>query len=297
MANKVIRIIGIPMDLGQSRRGVDMGPSAIRYAGLAGALAPLGFTVLDSGDIVIPGHCSLKNTSIEERVPFIRQACEDAYRRAREAIDDGEIPVFLGGDHSISIGTIGGVSHHRQLGVIWVDAHADFNTPDTSVSNNVHGMALSTLLGLGDEKLINVGRHGAKVSPENVVVIGLRDVDEKEKHLLKQSGVTWYTMRDIDELGIYTVLGNALNQLSNVSRIHVSFDMDVMDPIEAPGVGTPSHGGLTYREGQLIMETIADTGKLHSVDLVEVNPILDVANRTGQIAVSLLESLFGKSII
>ncbi len=274
-----------------------MGPSAIRYADLTRVLTGVGYEVLDSGDITIPGHCSLKNTSLVERVPFIQQACEDAYKLAKEAVDRGEIPVFLGGDHSIAIGTIGGVSHQHEVGVIWVDAHADFNTPETSESQNIHGMALSALLALGDDKLVNVGRTGAKLSPENVVVIGLRDVDEKEKELLKESGVKWFTMRDIDELGIYTVLKDSLKHLSSVSKIHVSFDMDAMDPIEAPGVGTPSHGGLTYREGQLIMETIADSGKLHSVDLVEINPILDVANRTGQMAVSLLGSLFGKSIM
>lgn len=297
MIRKKIRIIGIPMDLGQNQRGVDMGPSAIRYAGLAATLQGLGHETFDSGDITIPGHYSLRNTSLEERLPPIRQACQTAYELGRKAVKDGEIPIFLGGDHSASLGTVGGVSHDNPVGLIWVDAHGDFNTPETSASGNVHGMPLAVLLGQGAKDLVDVGRPGPKVRPEQVVIIGVRDLDPEEKILLKNSGCTVFTMRDIDELGLRTILQKTLEIFQHLPRIHLSFDMDVMDPIEVPGVGTPSHGGLTYREGQLLMETLADTNKLHSVDVVEINPILDISNRSAQMAVSLMASLFGKSII
>ena len=297
MKSKKIRIIGIPMDLGQNQRGVDMGPSAIRYAGLAATLQGLGHETFDSGDITIPGHYSLKNTSLEERLPPIRQACQTAYELGKAAVENGEIPIFLGGDHSASLGTVGGISHNEPVGLIWVDAHGDFNTPETSASGNVHGMPLAVLLGKGAKELVDVGRPGAKMIPEHVVVIGVRDLDDEEKVMLKNSGCTIFTMRDIDELGMRTVLMRTLEKFKDLPRIHLSFDMDVIDPIEVPGVGTPSHGGLTYREAQLLMETLADTDKLHSVDVVEINPILDISNRSGQMAVSLIASLFGKSII
>jgi arginase len=297
MIRKKIRIIGIPMDLGQNQRGVDMGPSAIRYAGLSATLQSLGHATFDSGDITIPGHYSLRNTSLEERLPPIRQACQTAYEMGRTAVENGEIPIFLGGDHSASLGTVGGVSHGGPVGLIWVDAHGDFNTPETSASGNVHGMPLAVLLGKGAKELVDVGRPGPKMKPEQVVVIGVRDLDQEEKVLLKNSGCTVFTMRDIDELGMRTILQKTLEQFAKLPRIHLSFDMDVIDPIEVPGVGTPSHGGLTYREAQLLMETLADTDKLCSVDVMEINPILDISNRSAQMAVSLMASLFGKSII
>ncbi len=297
MKTQKIRIIGIPMDLGQNQRGVDMGPSAIRYAGLTQTPTALGHTTKDSGNIAIPGHYSLKNTSLEERLAPIRQACRTAYDIGKKAIDKGEIPVFLGGDHSAAIGTVGGITHESPVGAIWVDAHGDFNTPLTSESGNVHGMALSILLGQGPKELVDVGRPGPKLAPEHVVIIGLRDLDPEEKVLLKQSGCTVFTMRDIDEQGMHSVLLKALARFNTLPKIHVSLDMDVLDPQVAPGVGTPCRGGLTYREAQLIMETIADTDKLHSFDIMEINPILDVSNQTAQIAVSLAASLFGKAII
>jgi len=297
MKTHKVRIIGVPMDLGQRQRGVDMGPSAIRYAGLTRTLQELGHTISDSGNIVIPGLYSLKSTGLQERLAPIRKACEAAYELGKEAVAQGEIPIFLGGDHSASIGTIGGITHEEPVGLIWVDAHGDFNTPDTSKSQNVHGMSLAVLLGQGPAELVNIGRPGAKIAPEQVVIIGVRDLDLPEKALIKESGCTIFTMRDIDELGMHTVLLKALATLSHLAKIHISFDMDSMDPIEAPGVGTPSHGGLTYREGQLIMETIADSNKLHSVDVMEINPILDIGNRSAQMAVSLVASLFGKSIL
>lgn len=294
---KNVRIIGVPMDLGQNHRGVDMGPSAVRYANLARMLRDLGHTTFDSGDIAIPGHYALANTSLQERLPLIRDACQSAYELGRSAVDRGEIPIFLGGDHSASIGTVGGVTHDAEIGLIWIDAHGDFNTPDTSASQNVHGMALAVLLGLGPRELVDIGRKGPKVKPENVVLVGIRDLDREEKELIKSSGCTVFTMRDVDEVGIRAVLTRVLKGFKHLEKLHVSLDLDVMDPLDAPGVGTPSQGGLTYREGQLIMEILAETGKLHSVDIMEINPILDIQNRTAQMAVNLASSLFGKKIL
>lgn len=294
---KSVRIIGVPMDLGQNHRGVDMGPSAVRYANLAGNLRDLGYATFDSGDISIPGHYALTDTSLRERLPLICKACLSAYQLGRQAVEAQEIPIFLGGDHSASIGTVGGVTHDTEIGLIWIDAHGDFNTPETSASQNVHGMALAVLLGLGPQELVDLGRPGPKVKPENVVMIGIRDLDQKEKVLLKNSGCTIFTMREVDEIGIRAVLTRTLKQFSHLDRIHISLDLDVMDPLDAPGVGTPSQGGLTYREGQLIMEILADTKKLHSVDIMEINPILDIQNRTAQMAVNLISSLFGKKIL
>ncbi len=294
---KPVRIIGVPMDLGQNHRGVDMGPSAVRYANLSRSLRNLGYETFDSGDINIPGHYALANTSIQERLPLICKGCLSAYELGRQAVEAGEIPIFLGGDHSASIGTVGGVTHNTEVGLIWIDAHGDFNTPETSESQNVHGMALAVLLGLGPKELVNLGRPGPKVKPSNVVLIGIRDLDEEEKKLVRNSGCTVFTMREVDEIGIRAVLSQTLKNFSHLDNIHISLDLDVMDPQDAPGVGTPSQGGLTYREGQLIMEILSDTGKLHSVDIMEINPILDIQNRTAQMAVNLASSLFGKKII
>lgn len=291
------RIIGVPMDLGQNHRGVDMGPSALRYANLAQSLEALGYECLDCGDINIPGHYALAESSIKARLPLIEKACAEAYELGRAAIEADVIPIFLGGDHSASIGTVGGVTHNCDVGLIWIDAHGDFNTPESSYSQNVHGMALATLLGQGAPELVNVGRPGPKVKPENTVLIGIRDLDTEEKVLIKESGCTVFTMRDVDEMGIRAVLTKTLDILGNVNKLHISLDLDVMDPLDAPGVGTPSQGGLTYREGQLIMEILSDTKKLHSVDIMEINPILDIQNRTAQMAVNLLSSLFGKKIL
>ena len=294
---KSVRIIGVPMDLGQNHRGVDMGPSAVRYANLARNLKSLGYTTFDSGDINIPGHYALSNTSLQERLPLICKGCLSAYELGRKAIAAGEIPIFLGGDHSASIGTVGGVSHETEIGLIWIDAHGDFNTPETSDSQNVHGMALAVLLGLGPQELVDLGRPGPKVKAKNVVLIGVRDLDDEEKILIKNSGCTVFTMREVDEMGIRAVLLRTLKLFNHLKGIHISLDLDVMDPLHAPGVGTPSQGGLTYREGQLIMEILADTNMLHSVDIMEINPILDIQNRTAQMAVNLVSSLFGKKII
>lgn len=295
--DRKIRIIGIPVDLGQIHRGVNMGPSAIRYAGLANRLRQLGYTVNDSGNITVPVRESLLESGHENILPAIQTANESIYQAAKQAVDDGCIPIFLGGDHSIAIGTIGGVTHSRRTGVIWIDAHGDFNTPATSKSGNIHGMPLATLLGRGHESLVNIGRSGAKLRPEDVVLIGLRDLDREERELIKESGMGYYTMRDIDEKGISRVMYQAIDGLGCIDHLHVSFDADSLDPMVAPGVGTPVKGGLTYREAHLAMEIIADTRRVSSMDIVEINPMLDMHNTTADMAVELTASLFGKSII
>lgn len=294
---KTIRIIGVPIDLGQAQRGVDMGPGAIRYAGLSARLARLGYEINDTGNVSVP----VRDTLISERalnyLPSIRQVCDAAYHAARQAVEAGDIPVFIGGDHSMSIGTIGGVTASEAVGLIWIDAHGDFNTPETSISGNVHGMSLAVLLGKGYPELVNVGRMGAKLQAKDVVMIGVRDLDPKERDRLRDSDVTVYTMRDVDERGIGAVIRETLDKLAHRQRLHVSLDMDGLDPMVVPGVGTTVPGGLTYREAQLLMEIIADAGRLSSLDIVEINPILDQRNQTAQIAVELAASLFGKSIL
>ena len=296
MNQKTIRIIGIPMDLGQNKRGVDMGPAALRYAGLAERLKRLGLSVQDAGNIMVPVRDAIDSRQ-RGFIPSIAQVCSAAYLAASQAISEGVIPIFMGGDHSIAIGTIGGVTASEACGVIWIDAHADFNTPESSLSGNVHGMPLAALLGDGPDELISIGRSGLKLKPENVVVIGLRDLDIAEKERLKKSGMQLFSMREIDEQGMGTIAKAAVKKLSHCSRIHVSLDVDALDPNEAPGVGTPVPGGLSYREAQLLMEIIADCGKLTSLDIVEINPILDQRNRTAEVAVELVASLLGKSIL
>lgn len=293
-----IRIIGIPMDLGQSLRGVDMGAGAIRYANLSGRLKKLGCQVEDIGNIDVPVRDEVSHDHPPFFLPAVRMVCEEAYRWARDAMADGMVPVFLGGDHSISIGTVGGVTHDAQrTGVLWIDAHGDFNTPATSPSGNIHGMALASLLGLGDEQLVSLGRPGAKINFEDVVMIAIRDLDPGEKELLKKHKVNVYTMREVDERGMAAVGKEALAKLAHTQNLHVSLDLDCLDPTEAPGVGTPVPGGLTYREAQLLMEMLADARRVTSVDVVEVNPILDERNETAEIAAELVESLCGKSIL
>lgn len=289
-----IRIIGVPMDLGQSRRGVDVGPSAIRYAGLSKRLEALGYTIENIGNIQIPVRDALPAT---ELVTEIRNACEAVYIAGRQALADGCHPIFLGGDHAISVGTIGGITHDQPAGVIWIDAHGDFNTMETSDSGNIHGMALALLTGNGLDALVNLGRPGPKIKPADVVLIGVRQLDMDERRLLKNSGIHVFTMRDIDEQGISSIAHQALNRLIHLRHVHVSLDMDGIDPDDAPGVGTPVSGGLTYREAQLLMEIIADSKRLISMDIVEINPIIDNRNKTAGVAVDLAVSLFGKRIL
>lgn len=297
MRDKTIRIIGVPIDLGQSQRGVDMGPSAIRYAGLSVRLKALGYRLVDDGNLLVPVRDSLPCEQCDEFREAISGVCRAAYDAAAEAVGRGDIPLFLGGDHSLAIGTVGGVTSREAAGVIWIDAHGDANLPATSPTGNVHGMPVATLLGQGHPELVDIGRPGAKLHGRDLVMIGIRELDPGERRWLKDSGVRIYTMRDLDEKGVAAVMREALAHLAHRRRLHVSLDMDSLDPDVAPGVGTPSPGGLSYREAQLLMEIVADSGRLVSADVVELNPILDHRNHTGTVAVELLESLFGKSIL
>ncbi len=306
---KKISIIGIPMDFGQLLRGVDMGPSAVRYTGLISRLRALGHIVVDTGDISIPIRDCDASTSMDDNcvdpnyidenkyLKEITQICESIYKAGKEVVEKGHFPLFIGGDHSIAVGTVASVTNDEPTGLIWIDAHGDFNTPQTSPSGNIHGMPLAALIGEGHETLVNIGKKGAKIDPENVVLIGQRDLDKNEKKRLKKSGVTVFTMRDIDEQGISSVANKALMKFVHLKRIHLTVDMDALDPVEAPGVGTPVPGGISYREAHLLMEILADSGKITSMDLVEINPILDIANKTAELAVELTLSALGKSIL
>ncbi len=294
---KKIRIIGIPLDFGQSHRGVNMCPSALRYANLANRLRNLGHNVNDIGNIDIPVRESFIETGQENVLPAMVKANTLIYDASKRAIEEGYLPIFLGGDHSISIGTIGGVTHQGDCGVIWIDAHGDFNTPKSSGSGNIHGMPLATLIGKGTSELVNIGRPGPKLNPENVVLIGIRELDLQERKMLKKSKIKVYTMRDIDEQGMSAIIKKTMTRLAHLDNIHVSLDVDSLDPTIAPGVGTPVPGGLTYREAHVLMETIADSKKLSSMDIVEINPMLDRYNETAQMTIELTVSLLGKRIL
>ncbi len=295
-----VGIFGVPMDLGQDRRGVDMGPSAIRYARIEAALEELGHRVTDLGNAGVPIPEVVAAGEEVKHLAAVTSVCEEVSERAAAIVSEGLFPMFLGGDHSIAIGTVSGVAHSvsgERTGVIWVDAHADFNTPSTSPSGNIHGMPLATLTGSGHPDLVGIGGPGASVRTEDVVIIGLRSVDVQEKNLLHQAGMKVYTMREIDAYGAARVVRGAIRDLAHVDRVHLSFDLDVVDPEVAPGVGTPVRGGLTYREAHLLMELVNEAGIVASLDVVEVNPILDVKNGTATLAVELVESLMGRRII
>ncbi len=287
------------MDLGQGRRGVDMGPSAIRYARMEAAIEALGRPVTDLGNARVPIPELVESDESVRHLDAVRTVCEEVAGGAEAVASEGLFPTFLGGDHSISIGTVSGVARPfgGRTGVIWLDAHADFNTPKTSPSGNVHGMPLATLTGNGPPSLVEIGGPGASVSPEDVVLIGLRSVDLEERNLLREAGARAYTMKEIDAYGVARVVRQAMKDLGHVDRVHLSFDLDVLDPEVAPGVGTPVRGGLTYREAHLVMELINEAGVVTSLDVVEVNPILDVRNGTAALAVELVESLLGRRII
>lgn len=274
-----------------------MGPSAIRYADLFHRIQQIGYDVEDIGNIEVAIREALPQKESPMFLNSIVDACQLIYEQARQAVEDDAIPIFLGGDHSISIGTIGGVTHHSPVGVIWIDAHGDFNIPETSPSGNIHGMPVAVLTGKGLPKLVNLGRKGAKIKQQDFVIMGVRDLDIEERLLLKDSGITVFTMRDIDDQGISAVVRQALKKLSSLPQLHVSLDMDSLDPKEAPGVGTPVPGGLTYREAHLLMEILADDGRVRSADIVEINPILDRQNHTAKLAVELVTSLLGQSIL
>jgi arginase len=294
---KPVKIIGAPMDLGQSRRGVDMGPGAIRYAGLYNRIEKLGYEIQDLGNIFITDREKLPNEGGLFYSQAITEACSLVYDAVKKSVEDNYLPIVLGGDHSVAIGSIGGITHHEKAGIIWVDAHGDFNIPATSPNGNIHGMPVAVLLGLGLEQLVNIGRPGPKLRAEDIVLIGVRDLDYDEKTMLKNSGIKIFTMRDIDEQGMGKIAEETLYVLKGHKRIHVSLDMDCLDPKEAPGVGTPAPGGLTYREAHLLMEIISDKRIVCSMDVVENNPILDNRNQTAILAVELIASLLGEKII
>ncbi len=296
--DKKVRLIGVPMDLGQNRRGVDMGPSAVRYAGLQAKLTQLGYDVHDEGNVSVPNPEEEVAEGKSRRLRAVVTACERIYELGRECVDEHGFPIFLGGDHSISIGTVAAsATIEEPIGLIWVDAHGDFNIPETSPTGNIHGMPVAVLIGHGDERLVNVGFPGPKVHPTHIVQIGIRNLDVMERERINHSGISVYTMRHVDELGMAAVARQALDRLRHLSRIHVSLDMDSLDPAEAPGVGTPVPGGLTYREAHLLMEILGDSGRVGSMDVVEINPILDEGNKTAELAVDLVASLLGQRIL
>jgi arginase len=299
-----ISILGAPMDLGAGRRGVDMGPSAVRLAGLNDRLATLGYRIEDLGNVKVSQPESVPvGTQNARYLPQITETCTRLAHHVEQAADQGAFPLVLGGDHSIAVGTVSGVSRHFQkkgqkLGLIWIDAHADMNTPESSPSGNIHGMPLACLVGRGPRELTHLYDYAPKVDPRNVVLIGLRSVDAEERKIVRETGVKAFTMREIDERGLRAVMEESLRIATDgTAGFHLSFDMDSVDPAEAPGVGTPVKGGITYREAHLAMETICDSGQLVSLEVVEVNPVIDEVNRTAALAVEFVMSALGKRIL
>jgi arginase len=293
-----INIFGVPMDLGQNRRGVDMGPSAIRYAGLQQRLQNLGLKVHDSGNIAVPIIEQVRHLSQDDHMhnaQAIASVCQRTYESVRKSLGAGEQAVVLGGDHSVALGSVAAsLDASENVGVLWIDAHGDFNTPDITPSGNVHGMVVTSLMGMCPPPLL-IGER--RLRADQIAMIATRDLDQAEKVAIRQAGIKVLSMSEIDEYGMAEVMRTTLQVLDSMETIHVSFDMDSLDPSVAPGVGTPVSGGLTVREAHLIMELLADDGRVRTLDLVEVNPILDERNRTAQVAVDLAASLFGQRII
>ncbi|MGD6796331.1 arginase [Metabacillus indicus] len=294
-----ISIIGVPMDLGQMRRGVDMGPSAIRYAGVVERLEGLSYKIEDKGDIEI-GRANREEEAANNlrNLKAVSEASVKLSDQVDDAIKSGSFPLVFGGDHSIAIGTLAGVSkHYENLGVIWYDAHGDLNTGETSPSGNIHGMPLAVSIGIGDEALTRIGGYTPKVKPENIVIIGARSLDQGEKELIKEKGIKVYTMHEIDRLGMTKVMEETIEYLKErADGVHLSLDLDGLDPHDAPGVGTPVIGGISYRESHLAMEMLAESEIITSAEFVEVNPILDEKNKTATVAVALMGSLFGEKL-
>jgi arginase len=301
MGNLKISLIGVPLDFGQSRRGVDMGPSAIRYAGVVGRIESIGHQVTDEGDVQVSVVERKKHSDSNlKNLDEVIQATMELAQKVAEVVEAGRFPLVLGGDHSIAIGTLAGLSDkYKNLGVIWYDAHADFNTAETSPSGNIHGMPLAVSVGLGHESLVNLHSEGRKVKPENIVIIGARSVDPEERQLIKEQGVKVFTMHEIDRYGMTAVMEEALSYLRSreVDGVHLSLDLDGLDPLYTPGVGTPVPGGISYRESHLAMEMLEDSGMITSAEFVEVNPILDEKNKTADVAVGLMGSLFGEKLL
>ena len=302
---RTVHIIGVPLDLGGGRRGVDMGPSAFRIAGIGERIGSLGYTVADRGDLPapIPETQELR----DERKKYIRdiaKVCQKVYQTSLASLEEGAMPIVLGGDHSLGAGSVAAAAEWAKktkgllIGLLWIDAHGDMNTPATSLSGNVHGMPLAALLGPEPAELSKIGTFSPKVLPAHTVLVGIRNLDDREKVAVKDSHVQVFTMKDIDRQGIASIVEQAVNLAGNgTAGIHVSFDMDVCDPTIAPGVGTPVKGGLDYREAHMVMEIVADAGLLTSLDLVEVNPTLDVRNATAQLGTELALSALGMKIL
>jgi arginase len=301
---RAVHIIGVPLDLGGGRRGVDMGPSAVRIAGLGERLSGLGLQVRDEGNLESPIQETLEPGDPKQKyLAPIAVVCQALHDRALAALRGGGTPVVLGGDHSLGAGSVAATAAHArerggEIGLLWVDAHGDMNTPETTLSGNVHGMPLAALLGGNPAALAQVGGFAPKVRPEHTVLIGVRNLDEREKKAVRASGVHVFTMKDIDRQGIAAVTEQAIALASaGTLGLHVSFDVDVCDPAIAPGVGTPVKGGLDYREAHMLLEMVSDAGLLLALDLVEVNPVLDVQNATAVLAAELAASAFGMEIL
>ncbi|HUF39116.1 MAG TPA: arginase [Anaerolineales bacterium] len=297
-----VDIIGVPMDFGQGRRGVDMGPSAIRYAGLRDGIERLGHRIHESGNVrvPIPELCRSDDPQLRN-LDCVVPVARDLMGQVAGVIDEGHFPIVLGGDHSLSLGSVQGAVGRVKLGLIWVDAHGDFNTHETTPSGNIHGMPLAALAGLGHERLVCLDGpetdERAAVDPSRIAIVGARDLDEREKENLRGAGVKVFSMHEIDSYGINTVMQQAIDIATRGTEgVYLSFDMDAVDPLYAPGVGTPVQGGLTYREAHLICEMLAETGKVVGMDVVEVNPILDERNRTARLAVEMILSVLGKRV-
>ncbi|WP_226585686.1 arginase [Halobacillus litoralis] len=297
---KQLSVIGVPMDLGQMRRGVDMGPSAIRYAGMVERLERLKYEIEDLGDIEIPRPKQQADVK-QDNLRNLNEIAEGSSLLAEtvdQIIENNRFPLVLGGDHSIAMGTLAGVAkHYENLGVIWYDAHGDLNTADSSPSGNIHGMPLAVSLGIGHEKLTGIHGYEPKIKPENIVIIGARSLDEGERVLIKEKGIKVYTMHEVDRMGMTQVIEESVDYLKDrTDGVHLSLDLDGLDPNDAPGVGTPVMGGLSYRESHLAMEMLHQSEMITSAEFVEVNPILDEKNKTATVAVGLMGSLFGESL-
>ena len=299
-----ISIVGVPMDLGADRRGVDMGPSALRYADLNEKLCALGHEVEDLGDldVIIPETRHFGDPKAKY-LKEIADACTHLSNLVLEILQQGRTPLVLGGDHSIAAGTVSGVAEYfrrqkKKIGLMWFDAHADFNTPEISPSGNVHGMPMASIMGYGPIELTQIFGFAPKIQPENAVQIGIREVDPAERELVKKSGVRVFTMKDIDRRGIGAVMDEAISIVTQgTDGYAVTLDADFLDPYESPGVATPVRGGADYREAHLAMEMVADTKKMVSFEITEINPILDVHNKTAHFGMELILSAFGKQIL
>jgi arginase len=301
---KSLNIIGVPMDLGAGRRGVDMGPAAVRVAGLGARAAALGYGVKDCGNIFVEQPERLRDEFDTARyLSEIAAASTKLAEKTRRVLDEGGLPIVLGGDHSIAVGSVSGVSAHfrergERVGVIWLDAHADMNTPDSTSSGNIHGMPLACLMGRGPQELTHIFGYAPKVDPKNVALIGIRDIDPGERALIRELGVRAFTAREMDERGMSAIMDEALEIASDGTvGYHVTLDVDFIDPRFAPGVGTPVPGGATYRESHLAMERVADHGRMVSLEYAELNPVYDVRNQSAEVGVELLLSALGKSIL